>query len=108
MIPPEETLPDPVEESQPTSKMDMPVAVPTESATKKTPQEPAQERKCPKFPRWEKVLHPSQLVAVVGKPPHTSRSPEQTYLLEAAHNWPTKKLLTETPSPAQGLEVAHQ
>ena len=47
-------------------------------------------------------------MAVDGKPPCPSRSPEQTYLLEAAHNQPTKKVPTKTPSPAQGLEVAHQ
>ena len=109
MIPPEETLTDPVEESQLVSEMDMIVTAPKESATKKTPQEPAQERKCPKFPRWEKVLHPSQPVAVVaGQPPCPSRSPEQTYPLEATCDWPTKKAPTETPSPTQGLEVAHQ
>ena len=47
-------------------------------------------------------------MAVVGKPPYPSRSPEQTYLLEAAHNQPTEKVPAKTPSPAQGLEVAHQ
>ena len=47
MIPPEETIPDPVEESHLASKMDMIVDVPKESATRKTHQELAQERKCP-------------------------------------------------------------
>ena len=78
VIPPEETLPDPAKESHFASKMDTIVAVPRESATKETPEEPAQERKCPKFPLWEKVLHPSQLVAVVGKPSCPSRRLEQT------------------------------
>ena len=108
MIPPEETIPNQVKESHLASKMDTIVDVPKESATRKTLQELAQEKKCPKFPGWEKVLHPSQLVVVVGKPPHPSRSPEQTYLLEAAHDQPTKKVPTKTPSPTQGLEVACQ
>ena len=84
------------------------VNVPKESATRETPLELAQGRKCPMFPRWEKVLHPSQPVAVVGKPPHPSRNPEWTYLLKATCNQPTKKVPTKTPSPAQRLEVAHQ
>ena len=108
VIPPEETLTDLVKESQLVSEMDMIVAAPKESATNKTPQELAQERKCPKFPRWEKVLHPSQPVAVAGQPPHSSRSLEWTYPLEATCNQSTKKVPTKTPSPTQGLEVAHQ
>ena len=107
-IPPGETIPDPVGEFHPASKTDMIVNVPKKSASRETPLELAQERKSPKLPRWEKVLHPSQPVAVVGKPPCTSRSPEQTYLLEATHNQPMKKVSAKTPSPAQGLEVAHQ
>ena len=58
------------EESQPPSDAATPVTTPKESTTKETPQEPTKERKCPKFPRWEKVLHPSWLVAVAGQPPH--------------------------------------
>ena len=108
VIPPEETIPDQVEESHLASKMDMIVNVPKESATREAPLELAQERKCPKFPGWEKVLHPSQPVVVVGKPPHPSRSLEQTYLLEAACDQPMKEVPAETPSPAQVLEVAHQ
>ena len=76
VIPLEETIPDPVEESHLASKTDMIVNVPKKSATRETPLELAQERKCPKFPGWEKVLHPSQPVAVVGKPPCPSRSLE--------------------------------
>ena len=100
IIPPEESIPD--------HEMDMIVNVPKESATRETQLELAQERKCPKFPRWEKVLHPSQLVAVVGNPPCPSRSLEQIYQLEAICNQPTKKVPAKIPSPAQGLEVAHQ
>ena len=55
VIPPEEAIPDPVEESHLASKMDTIVNVPKESVTRETPLELAQERKCPKFPRWEKV-----------------------------------------------------
>ena len=108
IIPLEATIPDPVKESHLASKTDMIVNVPKESMTRETPQELAQERKCPKFPRWEKVLHPSWPVAVVGKPPCPSRSLEQTYQLEAACDQPTKKVPSETPSPTQALEIAHQ
>ena len=108
VIPPEEMIPDPVKESHLASEMDMIANVPKESATREAPLELAQERKCPKFPRWEKVLHPPWPVAVVGKSPHPSRSSEQTYPLEATCNQPMNKVPSKTPSPAQVLEVAHQ
>ena len=108
VIPLGETIPDPVGESHPASKTDTMVNVPKKSAARETPLELAQERKSPKFPRWEKVLHPSWPVAVVGKPPCPSRSPEWTYPLEATCNQPTRKAPSETPSPAQELEVVHQ
>ena len=95
-------------ETSQSSKMDMIVSVPKKSAARETPLELAQEKKSPKFPRWEKVLHPSQPVAVVGKPPCPSKSLEQTYPLEAAPDQSTKMMPTKTPSPAQELEVAHQ
>ena len=61
VIPPEETIPDPVEESHLASETDMIVNVPKESATRKTPQKLAQERKCPKFPDGRRsYIHPSQ------------------------------------------------
>ena len=61
VVPLEETLTDPVKESQLVSEMDMIGAAPKESATKKTPQEPAQERKCPKYPDGRRsYTHPSQ------------------------------------------------
>ena len=66
VIPPEETLTDLVEESQPPSETAMTVIAPKESPTKETPQELTKERKCPKFPGWEKLLHPSWLVVVAG------------------------------------------
>ena len=97
MIPPEETIPDPVKESHLASKMDTIVNVPKNSATRETLLELAQERKCPKFPRWEKVLYPSWPMAVIGKPPCPSRSPEQTYPLDATCNQPTRKHLSRPP-----------
>ena len=100
MIPPGETIPDLVGESHPASKMDMMVNVPKKSAARETPLEMAQERKSPKFPGWEKVLHPSRPVAVIGKPPCPSRSPEWTYPLEATCNQPMRKAPSKTPSPA--------
>ena len=104
----EETLPNPVEESHLANKMNMIANVPKESATREAALELAQERKCPKFPRWEKVLHPSQPVAVVGKVPHPSKSPEWTYPLEAACNQPTREVPSKTLSSAQELEVVHK
>ena len=88
--------------------MAIPTVTSKEQAAKETSQKPVKERKCPKFPRWEKVLHPSQLVVVAGQHPCPSRSPEHTYPLMANCNQPTKIVPTETPSPPQELEVAHQ
>ena len=105
---PKETIPDLVEESHLANEMNTIVDVPKESATREAPLELTQERKCPKFPRWEKVLHPSQPVAVVGKVPHPSRSPEWTYPLEATHDQPMREAPSKTPSPAQELEVVHK
>ena len=98
----------PVEEAEPHSMMAIPTITSKEQAAKETSQKLAKERKCPKFPGWEKVLHPSQPVVVVGQPSHPSRSPEWTYLLMTNCNQPMKIALTETPSPMQELEVAHQ
>ena len=46
--------------------MTVPAATSQEQAVKETLQKPAREKKCTKFPRWEKVLHPSQPVVVAG------------------------------------------
>ena len=97
-----------VEEAEPHSMTTIPTITSKEQAAKETSQKPAKERKCPKFPRWEKVLHPSQPVVVTGQLPHPSRSLEWTYLLMADHNQPMKIMVTKTPSPMQELEVAHQ
>ena len=98
---PEETLPDLVEESHLPNEMNVIANVPKESATGEAALELAQERKCPKFPGWEKVLHPSWPVVVVGKVPHPSRSLEQTYPLKAAYDQPTREAPSKTPSSAQ-------
>ena len=108
VTPLEGTPTDPVEESQPPIETATTVIAPKESTAKETPQEPVKERECPKFPRWEKVLHPSWPVVVARQPPWPSRSLEWTYLLMATHNWPLRAVPTKTPSPTQGLEVAHQ
>ena len=97
----------PIEEAEPHSMMAIPAIMSKEQAAKETSQKLAKERKCPKFPGWEKVLHPSWPVVVAGQPPHLSRSPEWTYPLMANCNEPTKMVPTETPSPMQELEVAH-
>ena len=59
VTPPEETSSDPAEEAESHSMTTMPAVASKEQASKKTSQEPAEERKSPKFSRWEKVLHPS-------------------------------------------------
>ena len=96
------------EGAEPHSMTTIPTITSKEQAAKETSQKLAKERKCPKFPRWEKVLHSSWPVVVTGQPPSPSRSPEQTYPLMANCNQPMKIMLTETPSPMQELEVAHQ
>ena len=87
----------PVEEAEPPSMMTVPTATSWEQAVKETLQQTVKERKCPKFPRWEKVLHPSQPVVVAGQPPHPSRSPEQTYPLVTNCNQPMNIVPPEPP-----------
>ena len=101
-----ETSSNPAEEAKPHSMTTMPAIASKEQATRKTSQELAKERKSPKFPRWEKVLHPSQPVVVTGQLPHLSRSLEQTCLLMANCDQHMKIAPTEAPSPMQELEVA--
>ena len=96
-----------VEEAKPHNMTAIPAVASKEQVAKETSQKLVKERKSPKFPRWEKVLHPSWPVVVAGQPPHPSRSLEWTYLLMADHNQPTKIAPIETPSPMQELEVAH-
>ena len=96
VTPPEGTPTDQVEESQPPSETANTVIAPKESTAKETTQELVKERECPKFPRWEKVLHPCWPVAVVGQPPHPSRTLEETYPLTATHDWPLRAVPTKT------------
>ena len=100
VTPLEETSANPAEEAEPHSTATMPAIAPKEQATTKAYQEPAMERKSPKFPGWEKVLHPSQPVVAVGLLPHPSGSLEQR-----SHNQQTMITPTETPSPTQELVV---
>ena len=93
------------EEAKSHSMTAIPAIASPEQVARETSQEPAKERKSPKFPRWEKVLHPSWPVVVTGQLPCPSRSQEQTYLLTANHNWHTRIRPTEAPSPMQELEV---
>ena len=96
----------PTEEAEPHSATALPAIASKEQVARKTSQEPAEERKSPKFPRWENVLHPSKPVVVTGQLPYPSRSQEWTYLLMADHDWHMRKTSTEIPSPMQELEVA--
>ena len=90
-----------VEEAKP----HIPTAIPTTASKKQAAMEaslkPAKERKCPKFPRWEKVLHPSWPVVVAGQPPCLSRSPEWTYPLVANCNQ-SAKIMPPEPPPLHG------
>ena len=101
VTPLEEMSTNPAEEAEPHSTTTMPAISPKEQATREASQEPAMERKSPKFPRWEKVLHPSWSVVAVGQLPHPSRSQEWTYPLMVDHNQHTKMAPTETPSPCK-------
>ena len=74
VVPPEETSAIPTEEANPQSAM-TPTGTPEEQATVGAVREPAAERRSPKFPGWEKVLHPSQPVVAAGQIPHPSRGP---------------------------------
>ena len=94
------------EEAKSHSMTALPAIAPKEQVARKTSQELAKERKSPKFPRWEKVLHPTWPVVVTGQLPCPSRSQEQTYPLMADCNQHTRKTPTEAPSPMQELEVA--
>ena len=108
VTPPEGMPSSPAKGAEPPSMMTVPAATSWEQAVQETLQKPAREKKCPKFPRWEKVLHPSQPVVVAGQPPHPSRSPEQTYPLVANHHQPANIVPPEPISPPWELEVACQ
>ena len=100
VTPPEEVSTNPAEEAKPNSMTTVPAIVPKEQATREASLGPAMERKSPKFPRWEKVLHPSQPVVAAGQLPHPSKSLEQTHPLMANCNLHTKMAPIEAPSPA--------
>ena len=93
-----------------------PASTPEEEAIAGMAREPAAERRSPKFPGWEKVLHLSQPVVAAGQIPHPSRSPRLRFC-----NWEQRvvqipqtelfKMMTtpqETPLPTQELEVIWQ
>ena len=99
MTPPEEMYASPGEKAEPCSAATMPAIAPEVETTPKTAREQAVERKSPKFPSWEKVLHPPQPVVTVGQIFHLSGSLGQRF-------WDWKMMTTppETPSPTQELE----
>ena len=59
VVPQEEMAAIPTEEADPQSAGTTPASTPVEEATVGITREPAAERRPPKFPGWEKVLHPS-------------------------------------------------
>ena len=59
VAPLEEMSASPAEKAEPHSMAMMPASAPEVQATTKAAGELAAERKSPKFPSWEKVLHPS-------------------------------------------------
>ena len=72
VTPLEETSTSPAEEAEHHNMTTMPAVAPKEQTTRKASQEPALERKSPKFPGWEKVLHPSWPVVAMGQLLHPS------------------------------------
>ena len=91
---------EPAEKAETSSMATTPAGAPKVQATMKASQKSAAKKKSPKFPGWEKVLHPSQPVVAVGQLPHPSGSPEQK-----SHSWQMMTIPTRSPSPAQELEV---
>ena len=81
----------------------MPAIAPEVETTPKTAGELAAERRCPKFPGWEKVLHPSQPVVAAGQISHLSGSLGWRFW-----DWKTMTAPPENPSPTQELEVIWQ
>ena len=100
VTPLEEMSTNPAEKAKPHSMATMPAIVPGMQATTKAVEEPAVERKCPKFPSWEKVLHPSRPVVAAGQIPHPSESLGWRFC-----NWEMMTTPPETPSPMRELEV---
>ena len=98
ITPPEEMSTNPGEKAEPHSMATMPAIAPGVQATTKAVEEPAAERKCPKFPSWEKVLHPSRPVVAAGQIPHPSESLGWRF-----HNWEMTPTPPETPSPMREL-----
>ena len=108
VTPPEGMPSGPFEGAESPSVMTVPAATSQEQPVKETLQKPVKERKFPKFPGWEKVMHPSQPVVVAGQPPHPFRSPEWTYPLVANCNQPADIVPPELTSPPRELEIANQ
>ena len=75
MVPPEEMSTIPTEEANCQSTGTTHVGNPEEEATVGVTREPAAERRSPKFPGWEKVLHLSQPMVAARQIPHPSRGP---------------------------------
>ena len=69
VTPLEEMSTNPVKEAEPHSAAAMPAIAPEVQATTKAAGELTAERKPPKFPSWEKVLHPSWPVVAVKQIP---------------------------------------
>ena len=105
-VTPPEVSGNPTEEAEPHSTTTVPAIAPKEEATREASQGLAMERKSPKFPRWENVLHPSQPMVDAGQLTCPSKSLEWTHLLMAICNWHTKMAPIGAPSPVQKLEVA--
>ena len=100
VTPLEEMSAGPGKKAGPHSMVTMPAVAPGVEATPKAAGESAAVRKFPKFPSWEKVLHPSWPVVAAGQISHPSGSLGWRF-----HNWEMMTAPPETPSPTQELEV---
>ena len=75
VVPPKEMSAILTLEADPQSTMTAPASTPEKEAIAGVAREPVAKRRSPKFPGWEKVLHPSQPVVAAGQIPHLSRGP---------------------------------
>ena len=100
VTPLEEMSADPAEKAESHSMATVPAVAPGVPANTKVVEELAAERRCPKFPGWEKVLHPSRPLVAAGQMPCPSQSLGWRFC-----NWEMTTTSPETPSPMRELEV---
>ena len=86
MTPPEEMSTSPNKKAEPQSTAITPAVAPEVQAITKAAGELAAERKSPKFPGWEKVLHPSNLWWLQGRYPVCQEVQGRDFII--GRQWP--------------------